>query len=265
MHPSPPRQPDKNTVTVKAPFYNSLLASNEENRDVCKDPEVMYTLIGKLLGYKKKYGTLFNKLHLNKEYKLLEQHYESLEDLYPLHIFQLIREYYKYMVDSGSVRLGDRQSSLRHICRNEKVSIILLQDLELLVSKMVGVPMKSAYTYFAGYIEGADLPSHTDRPECLFTCSLCVDKNPEEHSWPIYVEKIHVGPTGRAKYTAEDEDCTAVDYKMNGFGIFMGHHHNHFRKKLEYKRSQYMMMHFVAANDAQFKEHFSKFKYIYDL
>ena len=45
-----------------------------------------------------------------------------------------------------------------------------------LIERIVGKSMKPTYTYLSSYVKGANLPPHTDRPDCEYTVSFVVDK-----------------------------------------------------------------------------------------
>ena len=56
------------------------------------------------------------------------------------------------------------------------------------VSAIVGEPVKPSYVYFASYLSGAQLKKHTDRAQCEFSVTLCLDFSPEPElasPWPI--------------------------------------------------------------------------------
>jgi hypothetical protein len=55
----------------------------------------------------------------------------------------------------------------------------------------VGEPVKPSYVYLASYMSGADLKKHTDREQCEFSVTLCLDFSPEPAlatSWPIRLD-----------------------------------------------------------------------------
>jgi hypothetical protein len=51
--------------------------------------------------------------------------------------------------------------------------------------------VKPSYVYLASYLEGAELKKHTDREQCEFSVTLCLDFSPEPDlatSWPICLD-----------------------------------------------------------------------------
>jgi hypothetical protein len=107
--------------------------------------------------------------------------------LHPFHISAL-RRYYRYLIRSGELRLGDPQSPKRYVAHNESVARFFHHQLAFTVSALVGEQVKPSYVYVASYQEGADLEKHTDREQCEFSISLCLDFSPEPHkqtAWPL--------------------------------------------------------------------------------
>jgi hypothetical protein len=110
-----------------------------------------------------------------------------------IHPFNLaaLRRYYRYAIRSGAVRLGDEQSPRRYAVHNESVARFFHHQIANAVSAIVGEPVKPSYVYLASYLNGADLKKHTDRPQCEFSVTLCLDFSPEPQlatSWPIHLD-----------------------------------------------------------------------------
>jgi hypothetical protein len=115
-----------------------------------------------------------------------------------IHPFQVaaLRRYYRYLIRTGVLTLGDHQSSRRYVAHNESVARFFHHQLTSTVAAIVGEPVKPSYLYLASYQGGADLTKHTDREQCEFSITLCLDYSPEprhETRWPIH---LHT-PTGR--------------------------------------------------------------------
>ena len=112
--------------------------------------------------------------------------------LHPFHIAAL-RRYYRYLIRSGAVRLGDGQSPRRYVLYNEPVAQFFHQNITKKLRSVVGVPIKPSYVYLASYLSGAKLEKHTDREQCEFSVTLCLDFTPEpafETPWPIELETV---------------------------------------------------------------------------
>jgi hypothetical protein len=120
-----------------------------------------------------------------------EKGYAPLGDLiHPFHVAGL-RRYYRYLIRSGSVELGDGQSPRRYVAYNEPVARFFHHDIAATLSAVAGEALKPSYVYMASYLSGALLKKHTDREQCEFSVTLCVDFSPEpalETPWPIRLD-----------------------------------------------------------------------------
>jgi hypothetical protein len=111
--------------------------------------------------------------------------------IHPFHISAL-RRYYRHQLRAGTLRLGDGQSPLRYIAYNDLVARFFHQQLTAAVTAFAGEPVKPSYVYLASYQPGAILEEHTDREQCEFSVTLCLDYAPEpRHAtpWPLYLHK----------------------------------------------------------------------------
>jgi hypothetical protein len=120
-----------------------------------------------------------------------EKNYVPVENLiHPFHIAAL-RRYYRHAIRCGAIRLGDEQTHRRYAAHNESVARFFHHMLANAVSRIVGEPIKPSYVYFGSYLSGAVLKKHTDREQCEFSVTLCLDFSPEPEfatSWPIRVD-----------------------------------------------------------------------------
>jgi len=110
--------------------------------------------------------------------------------IHPFHLSAL-RRYYRHQIRSGLIRLGDEQSSRRYVAHNEAVARFFHHQLTGVVSRIVGEAVKPSYVYLASYQAGAILAKHTDRDQCEFSISLCLDYCPEPEratSWPLHLQ-----------------------------------------------------------------------------
>ena len=105
--------------------------------------------------------------------------------------------------------------------------------------------MEATYTYISAYVKGADLPPHTDRPDCKFTCSYIIGKPPDTN-WNIYLHKTKQPEKylGRYDFTPPKEDCISVDCNQNGLMIFNGTDHIHYREPLEQEYYNVVLLHY---------------------
>jgi hypothetical protein len=167
-----------------------------------------------------------------------EKGYAPLGDLiHPFHVAAL-RRYYRYLIRSGAIHLGDGQSPRRYVAHNEPVARFFHQDIAATLSAVAGESLKPSYVYMASYLGGAELKKHTDRAQCEFSVTLCLDFSPEpalETPWPICLD----APTG--KVTA---------YQALGDGLaYRGTRLPHYRSALrEGQTSTSIFFHYVAAD-----------------
>jgi len=110
--------------------------------------------------------------------------------LHPFHVAAL-RSYYRCLIRRGAIRLGDAQSPRRYVAYNEPVARFFHRYLTKMVSAVAGEPVKPSYVYMASYLSGAELKKHTDREQCEFSISLCLDFSPEPEGatpWPLCLD-----------------------------------------------------------------------------
>ena len=109
--------------------------------------------------------------------------------IHPFHIAAL-RRYYRCLIRTGELRLGDEQSSLRYVAHNESVARFFHQQLTAAVAAIAGEPVKPSYVYLSSYQSGAVLEKHTDREQCEFSLTMCIDYTPEPRTaapWPLHL------------------------------------------------------------------------------
>jgi len=169
-----------------------------------------------------------------------EKGYAPLAGLiHPFHVAAL-RRYYRFMIRTGAIRLGDRQSPRRYVSYNDAVARFFHHHMAATLSAVAGVPLKPSYVYLASYLSGAELKKHTDRQQCEFSVTLCLDFSPEpalETPWPIRLET----PTG-----------TVAVYQSIGDGLaYRGTRLPHYRDTLgEGQTSTSIFFHYVPSDFA---------------
>ncbi len=172
----------------------------------------------------------------SKEFR--EKGYVPLGNLiHPFHLAAL-RRYYRHAIRQGSIRLGDEQSPRRYVAHNESVARFFHYQLASAVSAIVGEAIKPSYVYLASYLSGAELKKHTDREQCEFSVTLCLDFSPEPElatSWPIRLD------TGKGSVTV---------YQGLGDGlVYRGTKVPHYRHVLaEGHTSTSIFFHYVPAD-----------------
>jgi hypothetical protein len=161
-------------------------------------------------------------------------------------VLEVFKKYYRRTIDNKTWVLGDRQSN-RYKAHNEPMSRFLHYECLPLIETIVGKKMKPTYTYLSAYVKGADLPQHTDRPECEYTVSFVVDK-PEGSEWNIYLHKPQQPVKYKGRYDKKPpiEECEAVDCDAGGLMMFQGTDHIHFREKLEHEYYNVLLLHYCS-------------------
>ncbi|MGA8505132.1 MAG: hypothetical protein WB762_05945 [Candidatus Sulfotelmatobacter sp.] len=127
-----------------------------------------------------------------------ERNYVPLRNL--IHPFNLaaLRRYYRYAIRRGTIRLGDEQSRRRYVAHNEPVARYFHHQITNAVSAIAEEAVKPSYVYLASYLSGAELKQHTDRQQCEFSVTLCLDFSPEPElatSWPLRLDTSEGGVT----------------------------------------------------------------------
>ena len=117
--------------------------------------------------------------------------YVPLKDLlHPLHIAAL-RRYVRDLMAAGKLAKGKGGYKHCHLEHNEPAARFFHHQMTSVVSEIVGEPVQPSFTFTISYHGGAELSTHTDREQCEFTISLCVDFIPEPEtvtSWPLCLE-----------------------------------------------------------------------------
>jgi hypothetical protein len=114
-----------------------------------------------------------------------------IRGLIPPFLVAALRRYYRFHIRSGHLKLGDTQSSRRYIAHNEPVARYFHRQLTHAISTIAGRPLKPSYVYAGCYQEGAELKKHTDREQCEYSFTFCLDYSPEpenETPWPIHLD-----------------------------------------------------------------------------
>jgi hypothetical protein len=109
------------------------------------------------------------------------------ELIHPFHLGAL-RRYYRRMVRTGGMTLGDNCSPKRWVAYQESAAQFFHRQLTGAVSAVAGVRVKPTFAYVASYQGSADLGAHTDRLQCEYAVSLLIDYVPEpveQSPWPL--------------------------------------------------------------------------------
>jgi len=168
----------------------------------------------------------------------LEKRYVTLKDiLHPLHIAAL-RRYIRRLIAAGMLEEGKSGYEYCHLKHNEPVARFFHYQLTSLIGEVVAEPVQPSFAFTLSYHGGAELSSHTDREQCEFTLSLCIDFVPEPREatgWPIYLQT----EGGR----------TVVDQALGDGILFCGRELPHYRRRLaDGCTATSILFHFVRRN-----------------
>jgi hypothetical protein len=123
--------------------------------------------------------------------KNFERGYTSIAALVPPFHLGALRRYYRYHIRNGSFALGDNQVARRHVAHNEAVARYFHWQLTSAVSDVARTMVKPSYSYLAAYESGSVLERHTDRDQCEYSVTMCIDASPEPQAqspWPIQLD-----------------------------------------------------------------------------
>jgi hypothetical protein len=180
----------------------------------------------------------WNAVISNTAEQFREKGYAPIANLiHPYHLAAL-RRYYRHAIRRGDIRLGDDQSARRYVAHNEGVARFFHYQIAKAVAAIAGEAIKPSYVYLASYLSGAELKKHTDRGQCEFSVTLCLDFSPEPElatSWPIRLD------TGK---------CDVAVYQALGDGlVYRGTKVPHYRGVLpEGQTSTSIFFHYVPVN-----------------
>ena len=209
-----------------------------------KGDEKYFKEIGKKWAQLVKEDKGLNKENLKQEYQFSEYEGAVVNNTIDSSLLNLFKEYIKNNITNNAYQFKDRQSD-RWKSNDEPLSRFLHYELLPLIERISNKKLKPTYTYLCGYINGADLPSHTDRKECEYTVSFLIEKDTE---WPIYLHKVkqnepNKGRTGD-RYINHDE-CVELNCEEGGIIMFQGTDHLHFREKFQGNTYNVILLHYM--------------------
>ena len=192
---------------------------------------------------------ILRKENLDSSYEFSEFNPVIVNNVLEDSAIDVFKDYYRESIKNGYFVLGDNQSN-RYKSNNESFSRFLHYEILPLIEKIIGKRLKPTYSYLSAYTKDADLPPHTDRPDCEYTVSFIVDK-PDGVSWPIYFDKEKQPIKGKGRYSVKPDkaNCVACDCGANGLMIFNGRDHVHYREALEYDYYNILLLHYKGYND----------------
>ena len=175
-----------------AGVLNGMLPGDPWTRDL-DEPALVLTMAGILVeaGYASRRRSEWRVTLIRCAEQFQQRGFAPLAGLiHPLHVAAL-RRYYRYLLRTGKLHLGDQQTSKRYVAHNETVARFFHHQLTPAMSAVAGVRVKPSYVYVGAYQGGAALKKHTDREQCEFSISFCLDYSPEparETPWPLHLQ-----------------------------------------------------------------------------
>jgi prolyl 4-hydroxylase len=190
---------------------------------------------------------ILNYDNFKKNYVADEYNPCIVENVFEASAQAKIREYFHWAIDNKKYSLGDSQSN-RFKAHNDFMTRILHYETLPLIEHLAKKELVPTYTYLSCYIRDCELPAHTDRADCEYTCSYIIDK-PDGVNWDIYVDmnKEPLKSRGRYRQYVNDEhkhNCKKVDCGPGGLMMFNGIDHIHFREKLDGDFYYIILLHF---------------------
>jgi hypothetical protein len=128
---------------------------------------------------------------LSRANKSFERGFASVEKLIPPFHLGALRRYYRFHGRAGSFVLGDDQVSTRLAAHNEPIARFFHYQLGPAMSDVASTLVMPSYAYMVAYQEGSELERHTDREQCEYSITLCLDSTPEPEAqapWPIHLD-----------------------------------------------------------------------------
>lgn len=117
----------------------------------------------------------------------------------PLAQLSALQRYYENLIANGWLSLGDEQSNRYH-GHNDPVAVMLQWRVLPLIKFVTRAKIMPSYAYAIRYGRGAELPKHTDRPQCKYTVALLLDLDGAEVAgvspWPLTLHPSGAGESG---------------------------------------------------------------------
>jgi hypothetical protein len=102
------------------------------------------------------------------------------------------RSYARALESEGYLQLDHEDvKEKRFFKHNDELFRFLHRQTGYLLRRVTGEMIIPSFTYLSAYCEGAALPRHKDRPQCVWNASLLIDTNREDddgRTWPICLE-----------------------------------------------------------------------------
>jgi hypothetical protein len=169
-----------------------------------------------------------------------ERGFAAVSGLIPPFHLGALRRYYRSHIRAGSFQFGDNQVDRRYAAHNEPVARYIHDQLAPAVNDIARARVRPSYVYLAAYESGSVLERHTDREQCEYSITLCIDATPEpevQSPWPIILD-------------TRDGALRIWQYLGEGL-LYRGRYLPHYREPLpEGCSSLSLLLHYVDQNFA---------------
>ena len=126
---------------------------------------------------------------------------------------------------------------------------------------VIDMELVETYSYTRTYDRGAYLKSHTDRPSCEVSATICLDyKSDDNTPWKIWVQNdrnyiddaVHDQPSlfeiSQKPVIGKRKGCVAVSLEIGDVLLYQGPNIPHWRDTFLGDYSSHMFLHFINAN-----------------
>ena len=192
-------------------------------------------------------GKGLNTALLLKKYDFDEFHPANIANVLHDEMAELVKEYYDHSIKNKVFPLGDRQAQ-RFKSNNDPFSRFVHYEILPLIEHIAGRKLRPTYTYLSCYVTGSDLMPHTDREDCHYTVSFLISKDKD---WAVYCDPVKQPVKGKGRYPefVQTEEHVGIIGQPNGFIMFNGRDHIHWRNKYEGERYDILLLHYRFYED----------------
>jgi len=146
------------------------------------------------------------------------------------------RIYYKVRRDTMDYTMDDQCPKSMSFYADPLCETLLLTSTKSL-SEHIGIDLVPQYSYTRIYQKGDELKSHTDRPSCQFSATLCLGRPENEPISPIYMSK-----------TEHERDASELMLEVGDLCFYAGCDMYHWRKPFEQSWYLQTFIHFTDKN-----------------
>lgn len=209
-------------------------------------------------------------------WQLMKNRYVVLRDFLPKEIIDMAMDMWRSDEEYGNAYVIQEQKDITY--KNPLSSIgksdggyctpwgIALHGyIHKKLKDYIDMNLRETYSYTRKYVRGAYLGSHTDRPSCEISATLCLDYHTDDNTpWPIWVrnDKNYAGVDAEIvkndsqdipQRKRKDNHCHSVSLEPGDILLYQGPNIPHWRDYLLGEYSYHLFVHFFNA-DSQLGE-----------